>query len=120
MSTIKATTLSNLAGDKSISTDRVAHGTAFAWVEWNGTGTPSITRAYNVSSITDLGVGQHRLNFANAAPAAPTAVASTNGSGAGGVCIIGIVTTTTAFVNTQSTNTGSTVDNSLNYCVIYV
>ena len=34
-----------------------------AWVNFNGTGTVAIRASGNVSSITDLGVGQYRLNF---------------------------------------------------------
>jgi len=34
-----------------------------AWVNFNGTGTVSIREDNNVSSITDLGVGQYRINF---------------------------------------------------------
>lgn len=34
-----------------------------AWVNFNGTGTPSIRDSYNVSSITDLGTGNYTINF---------------------------------------------------------
>jgi hypothetical protein len=37
-----------------------------AWVNFNGTGTPAIRAQINVSSITDLGVGQYRINFTTA------------------------------------------------------
>jgi predicted aconitase len=63
MSTVKATTISNLAGDKTISTDRVAQGTAAAWVNFNGTGTVAIRASYNVSSITDNNIGDYTVNF---------------------------------------------------------
>ena len=56
MSTIKATTLSNLAGSKTVPTDTVVDGSAKAWVNFNGTGTVAIRRAFNVSSITDNGI----------------------------------------------------------------
>lgn len=36
---------------------------ATAWVNFNGTGTVAIRDAYNVSSITDLGVGLYRIIF---------------------------------------------------------
>jgi len=39
--------------------------TAHAWVSWNGTGTVSIYNSYNVSSITDVGVGQFTINYSN-------------------------------------------------------
>ena len=68
MSTIKTATLSNVAGDKSIAVDRVAQGTAAAWVNFNGTGTVAIRAAYNVSSITDNGTGNYTVNFSEPMP----------------------------------------------------
>ncbi len=66
MSVIKATTLSNLAGSKTVPTDTVVDGSAKAWVNFNGTGTVAIRRAFNVSSITDNGTGDYTVNFTNA------------------------------------------------------
>lgn len=37
-----------------------------AWVNFNGTGTIAIRAAFNVSSITDIGVGRYQVNFTNA------------------------------------------------------
>ena len=39
-----------------------------AWVNFNGTGTVAIRASANVSSVTDLGTGQYRVNFTNAMP----------------------------------------------------
>ena len=39
-----------------------------AWVNFNGTGTVAIRGSGNVSSITDNGVGDYTVNFANAMP----------------------------------------------------
>jgi hypothetical protein len=36
-----------------------------AWVNFNGQGTVAIREAFNVSSITDLGAGRYRANFAS-------------------------------------------------------
>lgn len=36
-----------------------------AWVNFNGTGTPTIIASGNVSSITDNGVGNYTVNFTN-------------------------------------------------------
>lgn len=71
MSTLKTNTLSNVAGTQSIGVDRVAQGTAAAWVNFNGTGTVAIRAQYNVSSITDNGTGDYTVNFT-------TALADTN------------------------------------------
>jgi hypothetical protein len=37
-----------------------------AWVNFNGTGTVAIRASYNVSSITDNGVGYYTVNFTTA------------------------------------------------------
>ncbi|MCK5132705.1 MAG: hypothetical protein KAR40_11205 [Candidatus Sabulitectum sp.] len=37
-----------------------------AWVNFNGTGTVAIRDSFNVSSITDNGVGNYTMNFASA------------------------------------------------------
>ena len=37
-----------------------------AWVNFNGTGTVAIRAGFNVSSITDSGVGDYTINFATA------------------------------------------------------
>ncbi len=39
-----------------------------AWVNFNGTGTVAITKSFNVSSITDNGVGDWTMNFGVAFP----------------------------------------------------
>jgi hypothetical protein len=44
------------------------YAAARAWVNFNGTGTPSINNTQNVSSITDNGVGDYYINFAIALP----------------------------------------------------
>jgi hypothetical protein len=41
-------------------------GLCKAWVNFNGTGTVAIRASYNVSSITDNGVGDYTVNFATA------------------------------------------------------
>lgn len=68
MSTLKANTISNMAGSKSVPTDTVVDGSAKAWVNFNGTGTVAIRAAFNVSSITDNGMGDYTLNFTTAMP----------------------------------------------------
>lgn len=36
-----------------------------AFCSFNGTGTPAVLNGYNVSSISDMGVGDYRVNFTN-------------------------------------------------------
>ena len=47
-----------------------------AWVNFNGSGTVAIRAQYNVSSITDLGVGDYAINFTTAMVNADYAVVS--------------------------------------------
>ena len=67
MSTIKADNVQTLAG-ASTSMANVVNGSARAWVNFNGSGTVTIRQAYNVSSITDNGVGDYTVNFSSALP----------------------------------------------------
>ena len=65
MSELKVTTLSNQSG-VTVPVDTVISGTAKAWVNFNGTGTVAIRRAFNVSTITDNGPGDYTVNFTTA------------------------------------------------------
>lgn len=66
MSKLKLTTLANQDDSASVPADTIVSGTAKAWVNFNGTGTVAIRRAFNVSSITDNGTGDYTVNFTNA------------------------------------------------------
>ena len=63
MSTLKADNLANLAGTQSTSMLNAINGSAKAWVNFNGSGVVGIRAAYNVSSITDNGVGLWTINL---------------------------------------------------------
>lgn len=62
MSTLRVNTLQNAAGTG----QPAMSGAAKAWVNFNGTGTVAIRAAFNVSSITDGGVGDYTVNFTTA------------------------------------------------------
>jgi hypothetical protein len=64
MSTISANDLQNTLGG--IPTVKGQRLIPTAWVNFNGTGTVAIRDSENVSSITDSGVGQYIVNFAEA------------------------------------------------------
>ena len=68
MSTAKFDTLQNAAGSLSVPVATVVNGSAKAWVNFNGTGTVAIRASFNVSSITDNGVGNFTVNFTTAMP----------------------------------------------------
>jgi hypothetical protein len=78
MSTLKTNTLSNVAGTSSTAIENAIHGSAKAWVNFNGTGTVAIRAQYNVSSITDNGVGDYTVNFTTAMSDANYSVVGTS------------------------------------------
>jgi len=66
MSTLNTVNITN--GTDSITVEGAVKGSAKAWVNFNGTGTVAIRASYNVSSITDNGVGDYTVNFTTAMP----------------------------------------------------
>lgn len=78
MSTLRVSTIQDTAGSNSSTPAAIANGIAKAWVNFNGTGTVAIRAQYNVSSITDNGVGDYTINFT-------TALAGANYSFAGAI-----------------------------------
>ena len=65
MSTINAQNYGD--GTDSVPASAVLQGTAKFWVNLDSsTGTPTERNSFNVSSITDNGVGRNQLNFNNA------------------------------------------------------
>ena len=54
-----------------------------AWIRFNGTGTVSILGSGNVSSLTDLGTGNYRVNFTNAMPDANFSTVTSSVAGGG-------------------------------------
>ena len=64
-------------------------GVAKAWVNFNGEGVVAIRDSFNVSSITDFGIGNYRANFATSMPNNDYAVSLTcDGTSAGNVMVI--------------------------------
>jgi len=71
-----------------------------AWVNFNGTGTVAIRASYNVSSITDMGTGNYKVNFTTEMPDANYSYATQAGNGAGNLYFAGgpvAAPTSTAF-----------------------
>ncbi len=88
MSTVKVDNLSNLAASKSRPTADVLDGAARAWVNFDGTGTVAIRKAFNVSSITDNGAGDYTPNFSSPLPDANYAVfGSAGGAATSGIAV---------------------------------
>jgi len=62
--TIAADTLTHSTAG-SLTTDYVVNGSAKAWVNLNGTGTPAARDSLNLSSITDYGLGYYAINLSS-------------------------------------------------------
>lgn len=116
MSTIKADTLSNVAGTYTVPVATVAQGSAKAWVNFNGTGTVAIRAAFNVSSITDAGTGNYNINFTTAMSDANYAVIAqmyfTNGVGGMATIVSSPVNTTQANIIIARQDTSEGIDSS--------
>ena len=96
---------------------------ARAWVNFNGTGTVAISSSFNVSSITDNGVGDYTVNFdqamsnANYAFVIGRSIDSSPYTGGGQV---GTPPTTTAFrFAPQRDTSGTNLDTSKVSVVIF-
>ena len=106
MSTLNTVNITN--GTDSITVEGAVKGSAKAWVNFNGTGTVAIRASYNVSSITDNGVGDFTVNFT-------TALADANYSFAGsdnswGITYVYLTQTTTACRHQFINGSGVTAD----------
>ena len=83
-----------------------------AWVNFNGTGTPSIRASGNVSSITDNGVGDYSINFISSMPSANYCVTGYAGRSSVGATLTGdsYGGNTVMKANIQTRLLGSNVD----------
>lgn len=88
MSTVRTDTLQNAAGTKSVPVGTVVDGSAKAWVNFNGVGTIAIRGSFNVSSITDNGVGDYTVNFTSALADANYCVLCTGWAPANGYSVV--------------------------------
>ena len=83
---------------------------AKAWVNFNGTGTVAIRSAFNVSSITDNGVG---LFVANTSLADNDAVASVTANTLTGAQVAKVNSVSTTAIDVTVVNNGAFYDASL-------
>lgn len=64
-SELRVTTIANNAGSESVDTTYVVNGSAKAWANMNGSGTPAFRDTLNHSSITDHATGQFTVAFSS-------------------------------------------------------
>ena len=62
MSTLQVETIKNPTSLNTVNSEQVIQGAANALVNFNGNGAISINNSYNVSSVTDVGVGYYTIN----------------------------------------------------------
>ena len=77
-------------------------GAAQAWVNFIGTGTVAIRRAFNVSTITDNGPGNYTVNFTTAMVDADYSMCGTSGSAGNAPASLGTLATLTSSVQVLS------------------
>jgi len=65
MSNINVANIVNPTTADSTPTYNLSKQVCKAWVNFDGTGVPTIRDSYNVASITDVGVGQYNIVFGN-------------------------------------------------------
>lgn len=97
-------------------------GSVKAWVNFNGTGTVAIRAAFNVSSITDNGVGTYTVNFTTALQDSNYATVTTANRVSGTTTYVGMsegtrATTSVQVVNNYGTNTPTFDTDSINVAV---
>ena len=88
-----------------------------AWINFDGTGTPSIKASGNVSSITDYGVGDFGINFTTAMPDTNYACTAQTIVGNENATATPYTTSQVAFV--ARTITGTNVDRVTNQVIVF-
>lgn len=61
MSTLNVSNITD--GTTTVGTSYVVHGSAKAWADWTGTGTPALNDSLNVASLIDDGTGDQSITF---------------------------------------------------------
>ena len=74
---VAGTTVISLPAESGTVLNDATCGVCRAWVNFNGAGTVAIRASFNVSSITDNGVGDYTVNFTTAMPDANYCVVGT-------------------------------------------
>ena len=78
-----AVTDAKVNASAAIADSKLSGTTCKAWVNFDGTGTVAIRASYNVSSITDNGVGNYTVNFTTAMPDANYSAVGGHGNDSG-------------------------------------
>ena len=115
--TITAQPVAFFTNTKTVTPGGIGSQLCRAWVNFNGTGTVAIRAAFNVSSITDNGVGQYTVNFTTAMPDANYAIVKQDSER--GVGEIGTPATASCPVILRANTSDSTVDAAYVYVAVF-
>ena len=124
-SELRVNTLKDASGNNSIATSFVAGGSAKAWVNFNGTGTPAINESLNMSSLSDDGTGKYDLNVSSAfSNANHSPVGSMIGDGSTSYRSYGLVASlsanTASKIDVSTVNTGDGIQANTDYTSVNV
>ena len=107
----------SVSGDLSFNSGNGSSAVAYgcrSWVNFNGTGTVAIRASGNVSSITDNGTGDYRINFITAMPDANYCTNATGTHASGSYVAWGAISNanppTTSNVTVNTLNTSTSID----------
>ncbi len=90
---------------------------AKAWVNFNGTGAVAIRGSFNVTDITDNGLGDYTVNFTTAMADANYSTVLGLDRGVANYLMSSIVSQSTSNVNIKSTQTTTTGVDTTTFCV---
>ena len=82
MSTLNVSNITD--GTDTVETGYVVNGSAKAWANFDGTGTPSFRVSFNCSSLTDVGTGLFDVNFTSSMNSSEYVLSGACASGLGG------------------------------------
>lgn len=104
---------------KPVRPDRVRYspGVAKAWARYSNSSGLTVTNSYNVTSVTDNGVGVATLNLTN--PVTAALAVATGGQTAARSFTVAIVSTTAIQVTGVNSTTGAVDDMGTNCVVVY-
>jgi hypothetical protein len=114
-----ALTISTLNNDTGVlATQNGMTGIAKAWVNFNPSGSPTISSSFNVSSLTRNGNGDYSINFTTAMPDANYSTVAINTVIAGSTWgFTGLNTQSTTATRINIVNTGGTGFDAAKCCV---
>ena len=108
MSTLNVANITD--GTDTVATGYVVNGSAKAWVRFNGAGTVAIVESFNISSLSDNGVGVYQVDFSSAMATSTYPAFQTHRASGGTMYNPGDSNTTTSMSINCYRDTGALLD----------